>query len=87
MCGGRYRGGEAEVRTAVEEGSGEERGELKAAPSSGEWVSWVESCAESVEGPEPAILRFFVEAVVKFGALEPDELQGQAERRPWGRNA
>lgn len=66
------------MRTLADGGSGEERGDLKAPPSCGECESALVSRAAACEGAEPASLRFFVEAVVKFGAyLEPAKLQSR----------
>jgi hypothetical protein len=59
-----YRGGETELRRAEGGGCGEEPGVFNAVlvPSSSECPSG------EGEGPEPASLRFLVEAVVTLGA-------------------
>lgn len=74
---------------AADGGSGEERGDLMAAPSSGECGTVLTSRSGSWGGSESAIFRFFVEAVLKLGGLplEPMQLQGQAEGQRLGGNA
>ena len=81
ICGGRKRGGDAEVREVVEAGSGDERGESRRVRSCGDCNAppFSGSCGERLCRAPFAVFRF-LEAVVKAG--EPagaGEARGQAD--------
>jgi hypothetical protein len=72
----------------VEEGSGEERGDVKAPPSFGECVVTVLSVGGELWSGAGAILRFLVEAVLKLGRLPWSRWSSRARQKSvWRGNA